>query len=138
GLFSPKPIDESKINNFLDHIPEEYEYINIQLNYLNESNHPDFEFVQRENLVIYLNGKYEDVRKNYNTNTKRNLAAAANNELTMRSDIKPEVVVDFFKKHTAPRIKGIRAAHFHSLHRIIYQARHHSMGQTYGVYSKEN
>lgn len=134
GLFSLEPLTALIIESFLDNIPEKFKFIEINLNYLNQTTHPDFEISPLTNYVLDMNHDYEDLYRSYSENTKRNLKKSGKAGLNIKNTIKPETVVDFFKVNIGRGLPEIRESHYHSLHRVIYQAQHYGMGQTYGVY----
>ena len=137
GAFSLSPLNGLMIRSFLDEIPDRFRFIEININYLNQIMHEDFEVTTLTNYVLDLGSSYEELFKNYSENTKRNLKKAGKANLHIKNSVKPETVVDFFKKNIGNKIPEIKEHHYHSLHRIIYQAQHYSMGQTYGIYSPD-
>lgn len=138
GIFSHEPFGNRHILAFLEAIPQRFKYIDIQVNAHNKTDMEGFEWTERTNLELDLSSNYKTVRANYSSNTKRNLKKTGQHGLSISNNIKPEQLVDFFKQHTAPKIDGIQESHFHTLHRIIYKALHHSMGGTFGVYNANN
>ena len=137
GIFSLEELSEKTLKSFLEQIPDRFKFIEINLNFLNQISHPDFEINPRTNYVLDLYPGYEELFKGYSDNTKRNLKRAGKAGLHIKNSIKPEVVVDFFKRNIGENIPEIKERHYHSLHRLIYQAMHFSMGQTYGIYDPE-
>ncbi len=138
GLFATIPIDKRRMHAFLKAIPEEYKYIDIQVNFLNHAPLDGFEYAQRTNLELRLDKVYEEIRKGYKTNLKRNIAKASNSNLKLRNNIKIEKLVDFFREHTGKGIPELKDEHYHTLHRIIYKSMHYNVGGTFGALNQND
>lgn len=138
GIFSLKPISQKLLNSFIEAIPDNYELVDQNVNFMNPIERDDFEKWEKVNLELLLNKNYEAIRKEFSKNTIRNIKKAENNELKITNNVKPETLVSFFKEHIGDKLKFMNEAAYHTLHRIIYNSLHYGMGATFGVYSKEN
>ena len=138
GLFSLKPITQRLMHEFLEAIPGRFRFVEININFLNQTQHDDYEFWPKTNLVLELKNSYDLLKKNYSNNTKRNLKKAMGSELKFVQGLKPEEVVQFFRNHVGVRIKELKDKHYHSLHRIIYKSMHYNLGKTFGIYNRKN
>lgn len=137
GVFSLRILTKKLLNSFIDAIPERYVLVDQNVNFMNPIERKDFQKNEKINLEIFLDQPYESLRKKYSSNTLRNLRKAEKNELSISNNIKPEILVSFFKAHIGKSLKFMNEAAYHSLHRVIYNSLHYSMGATYGVFSKE-
>ena len=135
GLFSKKPLTKLRIHAFLNAIPSQFSYIDIQVNFMNHAPMPGFEFSPRVNLQLPLNNPYEAIRKGYSTNLKRNLKKAESAGLIISNRIKVEQLVAFFKAHIGKQLPELKEAHYHALHRIIYKALHYNVGGAFAVHN---
>jgi hypothetical protein len=135
GVFSVKPITIGRIQIFMAAIPSEFKRITIALNEQNKISHTvlDFEIKQKLNLVLNLNQNYEDLEAGYSNNLKRKLKTVANANLTLTTDIKPEVLVEMIKKYHIDKKNGIPDALYHTALRIIYNSLHRGIGMLSGV-----
>ena len=77
GLFSTeKKITEKKLQTFLDAIPGQYRFVEIQLNVANVCTQPEFKISERITHHLDLNNSYEKICNAYSENLKRNIKRA--------------------------------------------------------------
>ncbi len=77
GVFSPYPISDQLLFDFIQSIPYEYKYGEVFLNSYNHNK--ELVSVHRQtNLVLHLNQSYDQLKAKYNTQTKRNLKIYSN------------------------------------------------------------
>ena len=138
GVFSDKTPKPATVQKFLDAIPEEYKFIEINLNFLNTAKDESFSLTERTNLILDLENPYEIIAANYSESLKRNLKKARQQNLTVQNNISPEKFVAFYIANTGNKVKGLNEKHTHILHRIIYNALHYSMGSLMAVYDEHN
>ncbi len=138
GVFASRKVETSVLQSFLEAIPRQYQFIEINLNYLNDAESLKYyEVSERTNLILPLNKIYEEITAGYSDNLKRNLKKASQAKLSIRTDFKIETLVDFYFEHAGKKIKGLQAQHRHVLHRLIYNAVHYGMGRTFGVFDAQ-
>jgi len=135
GIFAGKKIKETTVKKFLEAIPSEYQFIEMNLNYANYADAEDFKITERRNLVLDLNKTYTDIETEFSDNLKRNLKKAQKANLHIHTHIKPETLVDFYAEHTGKKVKEWQPKMKHTLHRIIYNAMHYNMGQLCAVHN---
>lgn len=134
GLFSTHVLSAPRMKAFLEAIPSEFRYIDIYLNSRNfVSPKMNFETFQRPNYQLSLADSYDDIRKNYSTNLKRNLKKAAQHQLTFTTSIKPETLVTLFRTYQGEHIPDMTDSSYHTLHRIMYNALHRGLGFITGI-----
>lgn len=138
GLYSVRVMSEKRIQTFLDHIPDAYRYILINLNE-RMTIRPDsgFEVKPRPNYILNLNQSYDDISSQYSKNLKRNLKKARKEKLFMTNSLKPETVVALFKTHQGPQISDLKEKDYHTLHRIIYNAQYKNVGFLSGIQNEQ-
>lgn len=137
GIFSAMPLNQQTIDIFFKTIPKEYKYIDINLN---ESNYPPTasNYQPRDNYLLELHQKYDDIAAQYSNNLKRKLKKAKEDGLYISTDVKPEEFANFYKQHTAPKIKGFEEKHYFMILRLVYKALSYQMGIILGVKNKDN
>lgn len=136
GVFTDTIISKELQQEMLASIPESFSYIDMNVNTSNP--HPEgFEVEKRDNYLLDLSASYEQIQGKYSGNLKRKLVRARKNELKYKNQLKPEVFVDFYMQHTAPKVPGFEERHKHSMLRIIYKAMYHNMGGLVGVYKED-
>ncbi len=138
GLFSKTQLSPEVVNRFLAAIPDEYKVIDLNLNTLNKPDLPGFEYNPQVNHELDLIADYAALRKNYNSNTKRNLAKAESEGLTVVKGIKPDEVIELFRANRGRNIKVLKEGNYLKLKRLVYTCIYKRIGTVYGVYTEEN
>ena len=138
GLFSRTELSPEVINSFLAAIPAKYKVIDLNLNTHNKPDMPGFEYLPQVNHELDLIADYADLRKKYNSNTKRNLAKAESEGLSVVKGIKPDEVIELFRANRGRHIKVLREGNYLKLKRLIYTCIYKGMGNIYGVYTEDN
>ncbi len=73
GIFSKLPPDEELLKSFLNEIPAFFRLIEINLNYSNRIKSIDYSLTEKVNYVLNLNRNYDNIKRRYSNNTRRNL-----------------------------------------------------------------
>lgn len=135
GVFTSLPITKNLVNKFIDFIPKKYQYIDINLNEINDISENE-QISKRTNHFLDLNLDYALLKANYSKNTLRKLKKAENNDLLIINNIKPEKFVEFYLKHTASKVKNFDEKHQYTMLRIIYKALSYQTGALVGIADK--
>lgn len=132
GIYSVNVLSQKRINGFLNAIPPEYQNIEISLNDgIIPSDQLGFEKENQTNYTLFLNKDHESLELNYSEETKNLIQKAETSPLISNSNLKPEALADFYKKHTKDK-KGVEEK-FHALQRIMYNALHRGLGFASGI-----
>lgn len=136
GVYSINILSQKRIGAFLEAIPEEYKRVDIVLN---EQNRPPeqtpYAVEKQINHQLFLNRTYEELAMDFTPEIKEEIALAEDANLLPASNLKPEKIADFFKKHTPVR-KGIDQQ-FHALQRVMYNVLHRGWGFSSGITNAE-
>jgi hypothetical protein len=140
GVYSIKVLSQKRIETFLRAIPDEYRYINLNLNEGNTliGNNLDFLVTEKPNYTLRLRDDYDTIYDRYSDNLKRNLKRTAAHKLTLTSNIKPEKLVEMYRTHQGPKMPELNDAAYHAAHRVIYNALHRGMGFLSGITNDKN
>jgi len=138
GLFSRTELSPEVVNNFLAEIPAHYKVIDLNLNIHNKPDFPGFDYAPQVNHELDLIGDYAELRKNYSSNTRRNLVKAESMGLSVVNGIKPDDVIDLFRANRGKDIKVLKDANYLKLKRLIYTCMYKGMADVYGVYNEKN
>ena len=76
GLFTRDHLTEKLVNEFLQSIPHKFRFAEIHLNSMNKVDPGCYSVEYRINLELDLIDTYENLRRNYDQNAKRNLKKA--------------------------------------------------------------
>jgi hypothetical protein len=138
GVFSRSELSPTILNDFLFSIPAKYKVIDLNLNTHNKPDLPGFDYLPQVNHELDLIRDYDSLQKNYSSNTKRNLKKAEAEGLTVAKGIKPDDVIDLFRKNKGKEVKALKENNYLKLKRLIYTSIYKGIGNVYGVYDKEN
>jgi len=138
GVYSIHVLSPRRITAFVEAIPKEYRKVTMHLNERNKiADLNGFDVQPRTNLVLDLNQPYEILEKNYSKNHKRSLKKARTFGNVINGNIKPEKLMEQYKKYQGVKIKDFKEEHYHAAHRIIYNALHRGRGFMSGITSKD-
>jgi hypothetical protein len=138
GVISKTELTPSVVNDFLKAIPPKYKFVELNLNTHNKPDVEGFTYIDQVNHELDLIGDYEKIRKNYSSNTKRNLAKAESAELSVVKGVKPDDVIQLFRENRGKDIKVLKEANYLKLKRLIYTCIYKGLGSVYGVYANGN
>ena len=138
GVVSKTELSPEVIDAFLKAIPKKYKVLDLNLNTHNSPGLAGFSYTPQVNYELDLISDYEKLRENYTSNTKRNLAKAEKEGLSMVKGIKPDGVIDLFRENRGKGIKVLREENYRRLKRLIYTAIYKGLANVYGVYDSDN
>lgn len=129
-----KNINTSITDLFIRSIPTSFRYIDMMLNYENETDDFTDHIQLRKNLVLDLGNEYESLYNNYNTNTKRNIKKAIEYGCTIQSEVDIEKVIDLTELQLQKKDKSLKdnTTRFRSL---FANLKAKGMTKVYGVSS---
>lgn len=138
GVFSVEKSDTYLVKNFLEAIPKQFQFIEINLNTFNLSEFSDIPVKANLTHELDLIESYEIIAKNYSENLKRNLKKAANNKLKMNFVNQPEAVIKLFKQNRGVTISNLKEADYKTLSVLMEQAIKRGKGQIIHVLNEAN
>jgi len=138
GLFTVNNLSEERIKAFIDAIPVEFKFIDINLNDSNSiRNLPGFSITEKPNYTLPLHWGYDKISAAYSNNLKRNLKKAEKYGFYGTSSIKPEDFVELVKNYQKEKGNIFPPQLYHSAHRIIYNCLHRGQGFLMGVQNEQ-
>lgn len=129
GIFGNQ-LNAALINDFIYAIPSRYRYWDIYLNHGNYYQVHGYQFYDRMNYVLSLQGNYDSIYKRFSDNIKRNIKKAGQAGCVVRKDINLHDVISLSQANTNASKKDF--LHLAQLYDYLYQNR---KAVTYGVYS---
>ncbi len=132
GVFSKINLSDEVFNTFLDnflkHKPKLYNFnsLNSDINKFKK-----ISYEKKINYELDLSGRYEDIRKIYSTNLKRNISKAEKKSLQISNDISVEKLILLKKRNKKYKISD---KNFRKIENLIKELRTRNLGYTYGVY----
>ncbi len=136
GLYSVNALSPKRVKNFLQAIPKEYKSIEVHLNErIALPDNLDFKEEQLLNYQLAINEQIETLEAAFTEELKASLHKAKTAQLQAVSNLKPEVLADFYKKYSHHKDKS--DFNFHALQRLMYNAMHRGVGFISGVVDKQ-
>ena len=133
GIFSTKEITPEMVQLMLASIPSKFPFIEINLNYANHCLHPAFVLIPRVNMVLPLNKPYEEIRKGYNDNLRRNLQKGDKHNLAVKTGIDGASAGNFFRQYLGDKVENLKEDDYETLEKLAQLLVEKKMGQTYYV-----
>lgn len=137
GVFSCQPLSSQLIQEFIAAIPNSFSYAEYALN---EGNYFPIKKTtccqHRPNYVLCLNASYEEIYRNFNTNTKRNIKKAQKAQLLVRQIKDVDALVRFYKQTTGMKLgDAINKVNYDEINKIVHFAIENGYGELIGVYT---
>lgn len=132
GIFSSIPVSFAVSNDFLNAIPSKFKLIEINLNSFNPAAGNKFVASKRLNFEMDLSLSYEEIRKFYSDNQKRNINKAKKNELKINQ---PDIseVISLFKNDRGLKVERMKNESFELLRRLYSALKQKGISYIRGV-----
>ena len=143
GVFSKKEVSEEKIEEFLNAIPEKFQFAEIKCDNFSVTRDSKDSKVSaivssHRNIELSLNQEYSVISANYHSNTKRNLAKAKKENLSIVENAKPSAIVDLFRKSRGKDIKHWGDKEYERLLSLVETAKNHNQCLVLEVQNADN
>ena len=140
GVIGKKEVTEETIEKFLEAIPEKFKFAEINFNGVNGGTLKGVKGINgvkalkgaaikdvkaHRNIELDLSPDYSAISANYNSNTKRNLAKAKKQGLTIVESAEPSAIIDLFRKNRGKEIKHWGDNEYARLLHLIETAKSH-------------
>ena len=142
GVFGKKEVTEEKIEQFLEEIPGKFKFAEIKCATLRVSR--DSKVIKgcaisnHCNIELALNQDYSMLSANYHSNTKRNLAKAKKDGLTIVENAEPSAIIELFRKNRGKDITKWGDNEYNRLLRLVGAAKNHSQCIVLGTQTSDN
>ena len=143
GIFGKKEVSEEKIKQFLEAIPEKFKFAEFRINksyetYKTHGIYTTYKSENHRNIELSLSPDYSVIAANYNSNTKRNLAKAQKQGLTMVENAEPSAIIELFRKNRGKDIKHWGDNEYERLLNLVETAKNHEKCLVLGVQNSDN
>lgn len=139
GVFSKNIITSQKLEDFINSIPKHFKYIEMHLNNENIFKiERSYLLIKNKNFILNLNTDYNSLSANYSENLKRNLKKAEKFNLKVVENVKPDDIINLFRKNKGRELKHLGRGDYKRLNRLFYDLINLGLVKTYGIYSPEN
>lgn len=138
GIFSMQSINEDIVDGVIMNIPGKIKLIEINLNYFNNTQIYS-DFIRRNlNLELSLAHPYEELRKRYSQNTKRNIQKAVNTDITIKPLFDVEEIITLFRENRGLTIEKMNEKAYAVLRKVVKEGRQRNCIQMLGAYTNKD
>jgi len=138
GLYSTTKLDSSALSAFIKAVPVKFKQVEINLNTLNKTEAGKFKLIPQLNHELDLIHDYGSIRKNYSENLVRNIKKGEKAGVSISKNIKPDDIIDLFRKNRGSEISHLREKDYLKLKRIAYTSMYKGIANIQGVYDRNN
>lgn len=138
GLYSTTKLDTDALTTFIKSIPSKYKQAEINLNTLNKAEDKSLKLIPQLNHELDLIHSYEKIREGYSENLVRNLKKPEKAGLAISKNIKPDDIIDLFRKNRGKEITHLCDKDYLKLKRIAYTCMYKGIANIQGVYDQHN
>ena len=137
GLYYQSMLTEGKLIEFLNCIPPEFRYIDINLNTSNKIN-SSVNASDMTNLELDLISEYDEIASGYQNNLQRNLKRAYQNKLSIVKNVRPEDIISLFRANKGQELKHLNDTQYTIIQHIAYESIHKGTTEIWGAYDEFN
>lgn len=138
GIFSQLSMGPEIINQFLNAIPNQFRLTDMNLNLGNTLKTMHFSFRHNTTYHLSLKSDFAEIRAAYNSNTRRNIQKALQQNIL----IKPMSDIEKFLRFSAENLRlkspEIKSRHYSSLQKVISFALANQSGEIIGAWDSAN
>lgn len=139
GIFSTGLLNNQKVSEFLQQVPQKYKLAEINLNTFNkpvDASQPSWKAML--NFELDLISSYEELRLQYSKNLKRNIRKAEKAKLELMENIKPEEVIRIFRGSAVSRKSNFNEEAYRMLKQLIYVLIYRGRAKVWGAFDHRN
>lgn len=137
GVFSKKVLDSDTIKLFIDSIPSNFKYYEIQLNKYNNIENQIYSYTKRVTYELDLISSYDKLYQNYNTNTKRNIKKSSEN-ISVVTGLQPNDFINLLSSFVNSKQINLKDENYNTIRKIISFALRYQIGELVGAYDEKN
>ena len=139
GVFSTEILSATLIAEFLKAIPVKFRLIEINLNKFNNTGLIESRLVIKQvTHELELIKPYEQIRKGYSENTKRNIRKAESSGIYVRPNIAVSDIIKLFRENTGKQFEPQPDNHYKILIRLVNDLVKEKKAAVLGAYSAFN
>ncbi|MDY0101560.1 MAG: hypothetical protein RBS07_01400 [Lentimicrobium sp.] len=138
GIFSVNPITPEIVDSFLDAIPLKFRFAEINLNTFNNPDNNRFNIRYNVNHELDLIEPYEELRKRFSENIRRNIKKAGKQGIMISTNVKPEDIINLFRDNRGKDFTHLKGYDYRRLQRLAYQCVGQSKAICYGAFTQNN
>jgi hypothetical protein len=138
GVFSRNHLTAEVLKEFIDSIPVDYKFADINLNTLNKADSLNCKVKMMRNHELDMIFPYPSLYQNYSDNTKRNLKRAVHSNISVSASTTPENIVKLFRHNRGESIAHLGDNEYNKLLRLIHTCIHRGLAEISSAYTSQN
>jgi hypothetical protein len=138
GVFSQDHLTPLLVDRMLEAIPDRFPYIHLHLNSMNKPGNGSYTLIPRLNHELDLISSYDQISKEYNQNTRRNLRKALDQEITIRRKVDPDELITLFSENYGKNEEHVTFRHYEIFRTLINYCLKNTFSITLGAYLPDN
>ena len=119
GVFGNEIASPEIVTQMIEKATESFKYLEFNLNYQNKIEYLSGNLRKRKNFELSLNDSFENLFKNYHSNTKRNIKKSEKENLTLRTGNSPTQIIQTFIENKGKQLKKKKGVDFALLERLV-------------------
>ncbi len=138
GLFSQSALSPATMELFLAEARDQFRYIDINLNTYNCPDTEEEGYSPQTNYELDLIHPYDKLEAGYSDNLRRNLRKAGNGKLSLVKNMRPEVIIELFRKNRGRSLQKLGDEQYALLTRLVYTMIGKGRCQVWGTVDERN
>ena len=136
GVFSKEKISKNKVEEFLNAIPPNYKFIEVNLNTQNTFDVSGFKTKKNTNIELALDSPYEALQKKFADDNKRNIKKASKHDIKLQKGIAPSDLISIFRKNIGKKINNLTDKNYKVLLNLINTCVSKGYAEVWGAFSE--
>ena len=137
GIYSKELVSTGLIEQFLGSIPSFFKYVKICLNASKNHFFEGYSTEERKYQALDLNYPFEELKRNFSENTKRNVKKAVKANLRVEWNIAPLRIVELFRTTKGEELNTFGEEDYIRLNRLMIDCLENKSGETIAVYDEK-
>ena len=139
GVFSKNQLSDDDVKHFLDAIPPKYRFADFRINNQYKSTEADIYLIDNHrNIELDLASEYTVLYEKYSSNTKRNLAKAKKENLSIAENAEPLEIIELFRSNKGKEIKHWGDKEYSRLLNLVNTAKNRGCCSVLGTQNTDN
>jgi hypothetical protein len=139
GLFSAASLNRERVESFLQALPREFRWIDMNLNTFNKvKSLKGLLIEQRITYELDLLPSYTALKAGFTENTLRNIRKAEKAGIFISEQGKPDEIINSFRQFRGKQLDVFGERHYRTLSRLIYEGLQKGVITMLHAYSQEN
>jgi hypothetical protein len=138
GVFSISKLQDDKVEKFINAIPTKFRFIEINLNKYNNIKNSNFLLIPNKTHEIDLISTYQQLYKNFSSNTKRNIKKALHQKLSLNKNTSPSEIIKLFRNNRGKNISTLSDNDYNKLKRLINMLIKKEKAEIWSAYNQKN